>query len=85
MTITRNLLASALLVSACATVTDQTVSSVVVNGDSYEVRTRMIEGPGGSYETSSARVNNQYFLCRRNSPGDCEAAVRRGLERLPFE
>ncbi|WP_187429471.1 hypothetical protein ROLI_032610 [Roseobacter fucihabitans] len=73
--------ATALLaLGACATVSSETISTVVVDGEAYDVRTRTIEGANGSYETSSVRVNARYYLCILDSPGDCEAAARRGLE-----
>ncbi|MGC3939218.1 hypothetical protein ACOTTU_15550 [Roseobacter sp. EG26] len=77
-------LISLFVLSACASVSNETFSPIVVDGDTYQLRTRTIEGPNGAYETTSARVDGIYYLCRINSPGDCEAAVRRGLEELPF-
>lgn len=69
-----------LALGACTTVADEQLSAITVDGKSYTLRTRTIEGPNGSFETTSARVRGGYYLCKIDSPGDCEAAVKRGLE-----
>jgi uncharacterized protein YceK len=73
---------AALLLGGCATVLDETRQEIVVNGKTYEVRTRTIEGPQGTYVSSAAIVYGSAHPCILNSPGDCEAAVRRGLNRF---
>lgn len=70
---------------ACATVAEEQLSAIVVDGESYTLRTRTIQGPNGPFETTSARVRGGHFLCKIDSPGDCEAAVRRGLESNIFD
>lgn len=74
-----------LALGACATVAEEQLSSIVVDDESYVLRTRTIEGPNGSFETTSARVRGKYFICKIDSPGDCEAAVRRGKESNIFD
>lgn len=64
--------------SACAPVSNETFSTITVEGRPYELRTRTIDGPNGPYETSSVLVRNNYYLCKPDSPGDCEAAVKTG-------
>ncbi|MDW3224804.1 MAG: hypothetical protein R8G34_18300 [Paracoccaceae bacterium] len=68
----------AIALSGCASVTSETFSTVVLEGRSYELRTRTIDGPNGPYETSSVQVRGSYYLCKPDSPGDCEAAIREG-------
>lgn len=76
--------ATLLAVSACGTVTSETNSSIIVDGESFNIRSRTIDGPNGAFETSSVRVGGIYYLCIPESKGDCEAAVREGLE-FPFD
>lgn len=70
------LISTAILLSACGSVTNETTSSIVVDRNTYELRTRTIQGPNGAYDTSSVRVNGTYRQCQPDSPGSCEAAVR---------
>ncbi|MCV3270552.1 hypothetical protein [Roseobacter sinensis] len=74
-----------LAVGACATVADERLSTIVVDGREYTLRTRTIDGPTGTYETTSARVRGKHFICIIDSPGDCEAAVRQGRESSLFD
>lgn len=76
---------SVLALGACATVAEEQLSSIVVDDESYVLRTRTIEGTNGAFETTSARVRGKYFICKIDSPGDCEAAVRRGKEANIFD
>ncbi|WP_299865350.1 hypothetical protein [uncultured Roseobacter sp.] len=76
---------SVLALGACATVAEERLSSIVVDDESYVLRTRVIETENGSFETTSARVRGKYFICKIDSPGDCEAAVRRGKESNIFD
>ena len=71
-----------LLLAACSTVVSESSSSIVVDGERYELRTRVTNGPNGQYETTSAIVGGMSNTCIPDSPGDCEAAVRRGLSRF---
>ena len=70
------LIVAALLLGACGSVTNETTSSIVVDRNTYELRTRTIQGPNGAYDTSSVRVKGTYRQCQPDSPGSCEAAVR---------
>lgn len=72
------LAATACITAACASVTNETFSTIILDGRSYELRTRTFDGPDGAYQTSSVRVNSNYYLCKPDSPGDCQAAVKRG-------
>ncbi|MFK7879967.1 hypothetical protein [Roseobacter sp.] len=60
--------------------TNETRNTIVVDGEPYDIRTRTIDGPNGTYQTSSVRVYGFYYTCIPDSPNDCEAAVRNGLE-----
>ncbi|MEM9636824.1 MAG: hypothetical protein AAGA94_04200 [Pseudomonadota bacterium] len=77
---------SLLALCACgATVSDTRLSTIIVDGEAYTLRTRTIEGPNGPYQTTSARVRNTYYPCKLNSPGDCAAAVRFGRDYFPAD
>ncbi|WP_299916732.1 hypothetical protein [uncultured Roseobacter sp.] len=71
--------AAALTLSACGTVANQTVGTINVDGDDYELRTRTIERANGSFDITSVRVNGYYITCLPDSPNDCESKVRNGL------
>ncbi len=71
----------ALLLGACASVVDESTGTVLVNGRAYELRTRTMEGPNGTFQTTQVMVRGMPQVCKPDSPGDCEAAVRRGLSR----
>ncbi|MEM9636825.1 MAG: hypothetical protein AAGA94_04205 [Pseudomonadota bacterium] len=74
-----------LALGACASVAEERLSTIVVDGQSYVLRTRTIESPNGTFETTSARVRGKHFICKIDSPGDCEAAVRQGRESSLFD
>lgn len=71
-----------LVLTACATVVDERRSSIVVDGRSYELRTRLIDGPNGTFEHTSVFVYQTPVMCQPDSPGDCEGKVRRTLSRF---
>ena len=71
-----------LAVSACSSVVSESYGSIVVDGDTYDVRNRVIEGPEGSYTQTSVIVASVPRTCLPQSPGDCEAAVRRALNDI---
>lgn len=77
-----SLIALSLSLTACGTVEQETFTPIVVDGRTYELRTRTIDGPNGSYQTTSAMVGRIAYLCKIDSPGDCEAAVRRGRDEV---
>ena len=54
----------------------------IYNGETYELRTRTIERSGETFEHSAVRVFGMYYTCLPDSPGSCEAAVRRGVESI---
>ncbi|MEO9651113.1 MAG: hypothetical protein ABJ360_01895 [Roseobacter sp.] len=74
------ILFSAACVSGCATVSSQSSRDIIVDGQSYELRTSVIEGSKGPFERSQVKVNNKMYICLPDSKGDCEAAVRQGRD-----
>jgi hypothetical protein len=70
------LIASAVLLSTCGTVTNETTGTIILDGRSYQLRTRTIQGSDGSYNTSSVQAKGTWRQCLPASPGSCEAAVR---------
>ncbi len=62
--------------AACGEVVNETTSTLVVDGNAYELRTRTIQGQNGTFDQSSVKVQNRIYTCLPNSPGDCEATVR---------
>jgi hypothetical protein len=67
-----------IVLCSCGTITEQSQSSIMINGRSYELRDRTVQGISGSYRQTSIKVNNSYRDCLIDSPGSCEAAIRRG-------
>ena len=72
----------ALLLASCGTVENTKTGVITVRDENYELRTRTIDGPQGTYEHTSVNVRGIYFPCKIDSPGDCEGAVHQGLERV---
>ena len=70
------ILAAALALAGCTTIIDERNAPGVYNGERYEIRTRMLEGPNGPYESSSVVYKGITQVCRIDSPGDCEKAAR---------
>ncbi|MEP2030172.1 MAG: hypothetical protein ABJI96_15845 [Paracoccaceae bacterium] len=71
------LFATGLVLSACGTVTNETRGTIVLDGRTYELRTRTMQGSDGSYDTSSVKAKGKWRQCLPQSPGSCEAAIRR--------
>jgi hypothetical protein len=76
------LVVAPLILGACATVVSETRQPLVVGNATYEVRIRTMEGPNGTFQTADAMVGGVSVPCRIDSPGDCEAAARRGINRF---
>lgn len=79
------LLAAVLMMSACATVSNETRTIAFIEdgfyqGIEYQVRTQFIEGPEGSYERTSVVYRGVSRTCILDSPGDCESKAERLIE-----
>jgi hypothetical protein len=79
------LLAAVLMMSACATVSNETRTTAFIEdgfyqGIEYQVRTQFIEGPEGSYERTSVVYRGVSRTCILDSPGDCESKAERLIE-----
>ena len=79
------LIAAALLLSGCATVSDETRIPAVLErgfyaGERYEIRRRVIDGPNGTYEQTSVVYKGVARTCIYDSPNDCEYAAERLIE-----
>lgn len=70
---------AAVVLAGCGQVVDETFGSIVVDGQTYEIRNRVIDGPNGTYTHSSVIVHNKPQICLPDSPGDCRAAVKNAL------
>ena len=73
-------LAATLALCACgAEVQNESYSKVSTFEDTYDVRTRtVVRSNGSTYVTSAVDVRGYWSPCKIDSPGDCEAAARRG-------
>lgn len=72
--------ATAIALSACATIVDEQSTPTVVQsgpnaGKSYTTRQRTLDGPQGTYEQTSVVYRENSIVCRIESPGDCERAA----------
>ena len=75
------LVTTALFLSACATAQNENFSTINLNGRDYELRTRTMSGASGSFVQNSVLAHGTWRTCLPDSPGDCEAAVRRDKNR----
>ncbi|MEM1075743.1 MAG: hypothetical protein AAF665_06385 [Pseudomonadota bacterium] len=67
--------------AGCATVVDETRTTAVLEegfngGTKYEIRRQLIQGPSGTYETTSVVYRGLTRGCIIDSPGDCESKAR---------
>ena len=62
--------------AGCGQVVEESYGTIVVDGQNYDVRNRVIDGPNGSYQQTSVIVGNVPHTCLPDSPGDCRAAVK---------
>lgn len=74
-----------LVLSACATVSNETRTQAVLqgglnDGERYEIRQRLIEGPTGSYEQTSVVYKGFARTCILDSPMDCEVKARQLID-----
>lgn len=74
-----------LLLSGCATVSNETRIPAVVKsgfyaGEIYEIRRRLIDGPSGAYEQTSVVYKGLARTCVFDSPNDCESTAERLIE-----
>lgn len=75
------LVACVVLLAACSAVIEESTSTITVDGRSYDLRERILDGPNGPVKQTSVWVKGGYSLCLIDSPGDCEAAVRNARSR----
>lgn len=71
---------SAVALAGCATVSNETrtpafIQSGFYEGTRYDIRTRTIDGPTGSFEQTSVVYNGMTKTCIPSSPRDCELAA----------
>lgn len=73
-------IAAAVMLTACATVTNETRTPQVLQtgfyaGERYELRQRTIEGRNGPYQQTSVVYRGYTRICLIDSPRDCELAA----------
>lgn len=81
----RVLMAIALLVSACTTVSNETRTVAFVeggfyDGERYEIRQRLVDGPTGTFEQTSVVYRGLSRPCILDSPNDCSSAAEALIE-----
>ncbi|GIT87667.1 MULTISPECIES: hypothetical protein [Roseobacter] len=72
-------LVAAVVLGGCAEVIEEKYGSIVVDGQTYELRSRVMDGRNGTYTHTSVIVRNVPQTCLPESPGDCRAAVKNAL------
>lgn len=65
------------LVAACATVSDQTIGMITVDGVNYTTITRTFDQNGQITRTGAVRFAGVSYGCDTTRPGSCEAVIRR--------
>lgn len=74
-------IAATMMLSACATISEETRTPAVLEGgfyggERYELRTRLLEGPNGTYSQTSVVYRGLARTCILDSPNDCELKAR---------
>lgn len=65
------------VLTACATVTDETRATITVDGQQYETVTRQFDQNGRTVMTGSVIYAGRSFGCNTTQQGACEELVRR--------
>lgn len=78
-------LTAALTLGACATISNETHTPAYLDGgfydgERYDIRKRLVEGPRGTYEQTSVVYKGLSRQCIFDSPNDCEAAARQLID-----
>ncbi|WP_187432235.1 hypothetical protein ROLI_031650 [Roseobacter fucihabitans] len=84
---TLNALAITALLAACATVTDETRRTAVLEkgfnaGQVYEIRERTVEGQAGTYTQTSVIYRGYARTCIIDSPQDCETKAQSLIDQV---
>lgn len=74
-------LASLTILVSCTTIVDEKTTTAVLSsgfnaGTEYQIRTRQLQGSGGTYTQTSVVYRGVSQVCILDSPGDCESAAR---------
>ena len=72
-----------IIIAGCAQTSDETYSTITLNGEEYPLRTITVDGPDGPYQLSGVKVRSQYHRCLPESPGDCEAVAQIAIDQRP--
>lgn len=76
------IMTTVLTVGACATVENETFTTIELNGRDYQLRTRTINGPQGIFETTAIRANDgSYRSCDPQTPRSCRSALNTRRDR----
>jgi hypothetical protein len=68
---------SLVFLTGCTDVQNETFGTITLNGRDYDLRTRTVSGASGAFVQHSVLAYGTWRTCLPDSPGDCEAAVRR--------
>ena len=76
-----------LALTGCATVQNETRTPAVISGgfydgERYEIRKQLIDGPQGTYEKTSVVYRGFSRSCIPDSPNDCESKAERLIESV---
>ncbi|MGC3937584.1 hypothetical protein ACOTTU_07220 [Roseobacter sp. EG26] len=76
----------ALALSACTTIDNETRTQKVLegglnDGQRYELRTREMAGPNGSFTQTRVVYRGLARTCVLDSPGDCESVARNLIDK----
>ena len=77
------LVGTALIVlTACGSVEEETLSTMNIDGREYNFRTQTINGPQGTFQTHAIQASNgSWRTCDPTYPKDCLAARRTNSNR----
>ncbi|MBW4707029.1 hypothetical protein KX928_04425 [Roseobacter sp. YSTF-M11] len=81
MLVRSSAIAVAFVLSACATISDETSVPAVLegglnDGEKYEIRTRTLHGANGTYAQTRVVYKGFARTCILDSPNDCESKAR---------
>lgn len=63
-------------VSGCTAIESESFSTILLDGEPYDLRTRTMRNDRKIYVTYSVRIGGSKWVpCLPDSPGSCEAAI----------
>lgn len=76
------IITTVLTLGACASVQNESYSTINIDGRDYQLRSRTLNGPQGTFENYAIRANDGSFRsCDPDTPRSCRLALNTSRDR----